>query len=154
MTEELWFRFPTVARNFWLVRIVLTDSETHPASISMGTGGSSPGNITAWAWSWQITTVVSKLGRGDHTSTLPYAFTGCTGTAISYFYPLIKRVKSGGIRWNMLVGETAFHFSDFRDLEIWNWCKQTSQWTHPVFVLLEFVCFKPQLTAFYASAEF
>jgi hypothetical protein len=50
-------RFPVVAGNFSLHHRVQKDSEAHPASYSMGTGGSFSGGKAAGAWSWPLTSI-------------------------------------------------------------------------------------------------
>jgi hypothetical protein len=55
----------TAARLFWLFQIVWIAPETHPAFFSMSSDGSSSGNTTTCAWSWQITPTVTRLRRDD-----------------------------------------------------------------------------------------
>jgi hypothetical protein len=50
-----WVQFPAGAGNFSLLHRVRTDSGAHPASYSIGTGGSFPGIKAAEAWSWPLT---------------------------------------------------------------------------------------------------
>jgi hypothetical protein len=50
-------RFPAGAGNFSLRHRVQTGYGTHPASYSMGTGGSFPGDKAVRMWSWPLTSV-------------------------------------------------------------------------------------------------
>jgi len=51
------FRFLTEQRNLSVIYSVQTGSVTHPASYSMGTGGSMTLGKAAGAWSWQATSI-------------------------------------------------------------------------------------------------
>jgi hypothetical protein len=50
-------RFPAGAGNFSLHRCVQNGSEAHPASYTMGTGGSFHGGKPTGAWSWPLTSI-------------------------------------------------------------------------------------------------
>jgi hypothetical protein len=50
-------QFPAGAGNFSLHHRVQNGSGAHPATYSMGTGGSLPGGKAAGAWSWPLTSI-------------------------------------------------------------------------------------------------
>ena len=72
--------------------------------------------------------------------------------------PPTKGVKSVSLLREMLQEGISFHASDMRGLEIWNWKKQISEWTLPIFILSYFprrlYFFKTQPTALNVSTEF
>jgi hypothetical protein len=68
-------QFPTRPRDFYVVHRVQTDSEAHPSSYPVGTGGCSPGGKVTGAWSWPLTSIWYRGQEWwSYTSTPPCVF--------------------------------------------------------------------------------